>query len=302
MFSMESIMANHTITKINPKTTTKTYLFSALMLISHTTLANATKNAPVIEKRGLTSVVKTPEKEDVQTSTEWQLYQKILELDEEITQLRDKVERMEVALSNAKKEQDKRLNTADQRMENQESALIEVVDRLDAGGIPTLSDKEDKQENKTKADTKADNIPKKPKPANAQYAKAVDEDAAKKAYLAAYQAFKTKGTKAGVINMNKFINTYQKSKLVPSAHYWVGEFYLADSKPDLVSAELRFATVVKQYPKSAKVPKALYRLGNIAKIKNNNQQAIAYMQQIITQHPNAREVGLARAFLKQLKK
>lgn len=308
------------------------HLFAALVLPF--LLANTSHaNPPTIEKRSLST--ESSASSQAQTSTEWQLYQKILVLDEEITQLRDKVERMEAALVTAKKQQKKYEKSLNQRLVNQENVLIEVVDTLEAtqtkGSSETAANTQKngaatkivsaaaatkatatKQstavaklkntasaKTEIKASTTAQPNTAK-KPATNSYAKPTDEEAAKKAYLAAYDVFRKKGKQAGVQSMSKFINTYPKSRLVPSAHFWIGEFYLSGGEPDLVSAELSFTTVLKRFPKSQKVPKSLYRLGYIAHLNKKNSVARQYMLEIINNHAKAREVGLAKAFLKRL--
>lgn len=306
--------------KTDKQMTKKTYRNYVLTLVLPFMLANTSHaNPPTIEKRSLST--ESSASSQAQTSTEWQLYQKILVLDEEITQLRDKVERMEAALVTAKKQQKKREKSLNQRLANQENVLIEVVDKLEAtkagsSAVPNTAATAKASATKAvkaakpvaSAATKLSSTNTKTKPSDKvanqkttnNYAKPTDEEAAKKAYLAAYDVFRKKGKQAGVQSMSKFINTYPKSRLVPSAHFWIGEFYLSGGEPDLISAELSFTTVLKRFPKSQKVPKSLYRLGYIAHLNKKNSVARQYMLEIINNHAKAREVGLAKAFLKRL--
>lgn len=291
---------------------------------------------PEIEKRSLSTPKTAQSNVQSNTSTEWQLYQKIIELDEEITQLRDKVERMEGALEKAKKSQNQFQANINQRLTNQEDALVEMSDQLDAKENPAdANNPDDKTKNTDNQDASTNGTesndsstkewsstdsaktikpsvtkvkPKVPLPAPATKASKPDssseqksnpEETAKKTYLAAYDAFKRNGRNAGVAKMQAFIKKHPTSKLIPSAHFWVGEFYLSGSKPNFKAAKESFMTVVKQYPTSQKIPKSLYRLGYIAKIDKKDKLAKQFMQNLIKKFPDTREAGLAKAFLER---
>lgn len=262
-----------------------TLIPSTLCALLATSLATSVAAQPEVEQRALTTT-KAPA--IAQPSKEWQMYQRIQALNAELAKLQDKVERLEALQLRQKKNTAKRLEALEKRLDDQETALIEV-----------------REENETNADSATGNaseVTSDDSPSNPLTKRSnqpVDEAAAKKAYLAAYDAYKKDGVKAGIAGMDAFIKNYAGSKLIASAHYWAGEFYLSEKQPDLDAAELRFATVVNSYPKDSKVPRALYRLGNLADANNKVTLARKYMRKIVTDHPNTKEAALANTYLKK---
>lgn len=261
-----------------------------LAILFTLTSQTALSATPVIEERGLTKVKPL----QAQPSKEWQMYQRIKKQDIELAQLRDKIERLEAQLSKFQKKSETRLYNIEGKVTSHEASILALTTESDEPEGNITSAKSAPAANKGTAKnqiTSQESSEKTP-------LKPVDEDAAKKDYLAAYDAFKKSGAKAGISGMNQFIRKHSGSQLVPSAHYWAGEFHLSDSKPDLSAAELRFATVANRYPKDAKAPRALYRLANLADANGKTTTAKGYMKKLVDNYPDAKEASLAKNYLK----
>ncbi|HQV41262.1 MAG TPA: tol-pal system protein YbgF, partial [Moraxellaceae bacterium] len=120
----------------------------------------------------------------------------------------------------------------------------------------------------------------------------------KKAYLAAYDTFRTGGPDKAIAPMQAFVKQYPESSLTPGAYYWLGEFYLNASKPDLVKARQQFDTVLTKYPDNTKAPAALYKIGNILDLQGKPDESRQKMQELIKRYPKSPEASLAETWLK----
>lgn len=240
-----------------------------LLLTACLICQNSIANPPQIEQRSLTQ----PSHMATNTTTnnaEWQLTQKIEQLQQELREVRGLLETNTQNQNNKLADFADQLKDVHQRISLQEDALVEVRNQIDGSN--------------------ANSTPLTQAPQSS--------DDAKQRYIAAYNRYKTQGAKAGIAAMDNFIESYPTDLLVPSAHYWIGEFYLSEKKPNFAAAELRFSAVVKQYPQSEKAPRALYRLATLADADNRKDLATTYMQQIITDYPNTEQAELAQRYLK----
>ncbi len=124
-----------------------------------------------------------------------------------------------------------------------------------------------------------------------------DSNQAQNAYFAAYSALKEEGAKAGIEKMQAFIAAYPNHSLAPNAHYWLGEFYLKDSPPNIKQAQSEFLQVINHYndyPSNDKQSKALYRLATFAQSDRQVTQAKKYVEMLISRYPESNEAKLAR--------
>lgn len=120
----------------------------------------------------------------------------------------------------------------------------------------------------------------------------------KKAYLAAYDTFRKGGPDKAIAPMQAFVKTYPDSSLTPGAYYWLGEFYLNATKPDLAKARQQFDTVLTRYPDNAKAPAALYKIASILDLQGKPDEAGKKMQELVKRYPKSPEASLAETWLK----
>jgi len=124
-------------------------------------------------------------------------------------------------------------------------------------------------------------------------------EAQKEAYLAAYQEFRSKGAPAAIKAMQSFLKTHPNTVFSASAHYWLGEFKLALEPANLQSAEASFLKVIREFDGDSKVPAAYYKLGTIAELRGNMDEALRWMNDLVKRFPDSDEARLATSFIGQ---
>lgn len=95
----------------------------------------------------------------------------------------------------------------------------------------------------------------------------------------------------------ELLRLYPTSARVPDALYFIGESFAAQT-PD--SAAAYYAQVVKGYAASTRAPTALYKLGLLAEQRRDVVTAKATYRKVIQGYPNSDEAALARERLKTL--
>jgi len=203
----------------------------------------------------------------------WQLYQQVQQLQDQVQQLQGTVEEQNHTIEKLRSDDKSRYSDLDQRLN-------------------TLSDKLSQQQAApaAMATSTAPAAASAPSPSGN-----IDEE--KKAYLGAYDVFRTQGPDQAIPPMLAFVGRYPNSIFTPNAYYWLGEFYLAASPANLAEAKRQFEAVLSKYPDSPKAPAALYKLGTIADMQNHTADARKLMQQVLTQFPSSHEAVLAQTYL-----
>ncbi len=121
--------------------------------------------------------------------------------------------------------------------------------------------------------------------------------AEKNAYLAAYNVYRNQGPDAAIPGMMTFIHQYPSSVFLPHAEYWLGEFYMNKQAPDLNKASAYFVTVLKQYPKHAKAPAAMYNLAMIEAAQKKKKEAATTLRKLLKTYPDSAQTQLAKSWL-----
>ena len=121
----------------------------------------------------------------------------------------------------------------------------------------------------------------------------------KQAYLAAYQRFRSDGAGAAITAMQVFIQKYPASVFSPNAHYWLGEFNLAVEPANYAAAEQSFRRVIRDYDGSPKVPASYYKLGTIADLRSQRDEARKWMSELVAKFASSPEARLAQSYLDQ---
>ena len=262
-----------------------------LFLLSALALATAQlSHAVTVEERSLSRAQPITN----EPTTEWKLMQQLKALQEEVSGLRGLVEVYEAKLVRLEAKQ----QTEHQQLLERVSGLEELVlaqEETSAQSPETSDATPEATSDETQAATPAQDTA-------AQSTQTADPSKATKAeqedYLKAYNLFKDQGPEAGVRGMTDFITQHPKSVLVPRAHYWMGEFYLAQEVPNPPLAELNFMTIVKQYPNSHKAPTAIYRVIGLYDGDNRPKSKARELAELLIQkYPNAQEANLARSYL-----
>lgn len=270
-------------------------------------LSSATLYAVPIESRGLSqeNPSNTQQNADVRPissmdnvtpisgNPSWDLLQKTQALENQLRELRGKIEEQDHQIDQLTKELNNRYADLDQRLN-----LLQP-------------DQSDDQENKTEdhAAANTETAPAGQKPtasadqakANAAATKANTNNAAaapsgnqqdleKAAYTVALDAYKQGGAKKAIAPMQNFIKSYPNSVYTGNAYFWLAEFNLAIDPPNYKEAKKNYEVVSAKYPNSSKAPRALYQLYSIANdVDKNPTVAKGYKNKLLSAYPKSEE-------------
>jgi tol-pal system protein YbgF len=93
-----------------------------------------------------------------------------------------------------------------------------------------------------------------------------------------------------------FLMQYPSHELASNAQYWLGEAAYGQKKFDLAISE--FEKVVKNYPKSPKIPASLLKIGLTQIEAGKKKEGIQILNNLIKTYPNSPEANTAREKLK----
>ncbi|PTQ88263.1 tol-pal system protein YbgF [Agitococcus lubricus] len=227
---------------------------------------------------------------DSTPSMQWQLYQQVQQLQQEVRDLRGQLEVQANVIERMKQDARNRYLDLDQRITELKNRPVNA----DGSTLITATQPSTTIMANTAAITNATPITTTPPTADSTTPNPDDE---KKAYFAAYQTFKTGGPNKAITPMRNFIKNYPQSTYIASAYYWLGEFYLAASPADVANAKKSFKIVSEQYPDAPKAASALLKLGSFADVDGKTQEAIKYMLKIVKDFPNSEEAKAAKSYL-----
>lgn len=240
------------------------------------TLPLSSPSTPVTPSPSATATPAAPE----QPSMLWNLYQQVQRLEQEVRSLRGQVETHDQQLDQLGNDLKNRFTDLDQRL----TAL--------ASNSPAATPAE------APAGTTVPPVPASATAAAAPAAVPVDPEADKRAYLAAYEAYKAGGAAQAIEPMRQFIQQFPQSSYIANANYWLGEFYLANDPPSFAKARQQFERVMQDYPKTAKAPAALYRLATLSDVEGKRTEALRHMNRLVSDYADSKEAGFARTYLK----
>jgi tol-pal system protein YbgF len=212
-------------------------------------------------------------------NTAWEQYTEQQQLRKELEQLRGTVEQQGFVIEKLQNDLRLRYTDLDQRLTAQQEQLNQGA----AGTSPALP-------------AAPGSVPAGGAPASS--GASVEEE--KRAYLAAYDTFRTGGADKAIPPMLAFVKRFPSSSLVPSAYYLLGEFYLNAKTPDQDSALRQYETVVTEFPSNSKAAASLYRIASIMDLRGKPADARKKMQELKERYPDSPEAGLADNYLKAL--
>lgn len=96
-----------------------------------------------------------------------------------------------------------------------------------------------------------------------------------------------------IATFKKYITNYPKHRLVGQAYYWTGESYFAQK--NYQNAGVNFLKSYKQFPKGAKAPESLLKLGMSLGHLKKKKDACKMHQRLIREYPKASSVIQQRA-------
>jgi len=124
-------------------------------------------------------------------------------------------------------------------------------------------------------------------------------DGARKAYEKAFQYLKDRRYDKAISEFQAFLRKYTNTNYANKAQYWLGEANYVQQ--NYIVALSEFTKVIARYPKSAKRPDAMLKMGYIYDTLGKKDKSIKILKDIIAQFPDATAARLAKKRLKTLK-
>lgn len=125
------------------------------------------------------------------------------------------------------------------------------------------------------------------------------EDEAKRIFRRAFLALKDTNYDQAVVLYNELLEKHPRSKLVPLAHYWLGEVWLAQGKTRLAISSLQKA--VSKPEENPKYDAAMLALARSYRQLGMLRDAEATLIRLIKNHPDSSESQAARNILAQIR-
>lgn len=127
-----------------------------------------------------------------------------------------------------------------------------------------------------------------------------DPEADRLAYMAGRDKLLAGNFDAARDQFESYLNQFPSGQFRSFAHFWLGEAYSAQAKPDKEKALTHFQTVVDDYPESSKAPSALYKVAVLQAQANEVGKAKVTLNKIILQFPESTEAAQAKSELERL--
>lgn len=120
------------------------------------------------------------------------------------------------------------------------------------------------------------------------------------AYRQAMNDYNSGSFDLALAGFQNYLTQFPDASQADHAQYWAGECMYA--KKDYQNAIEAFSKVIKNYPKSEKVPGSKLKIGYSYLSLNNTAKAKEWLQWVIREYPGSREADLAREKLRKMGK
>ena len=104
------------------------------------------------------------------------------------------------------------------------------------------------------------------------------------AYRNAYELVKAKQFPQAIAGFEQFLKQYPKGAYAPNALYWSGELQLVNTPRDLKAAQQAFSSLLEKYPEHSKVPDAMYKLGKVYFLSGDKAASKKILNELIQKH------------------
>jgi len=119
-----------------------------------------------------------------------------------------------------------------------------------------------------------------------------------KAYQTAYHLIQNKDYEGALVAFKSLVQNFPKGKYLPNANYWMGEIYMVKGNLDL--AAQAFNNVYTNYPQHPKAADSLLKLGYVEYTKGQWQRSKELLSQVKNQFPGSTSAQLAEARLQKM--
>jgi len=124
-------------------------------------------------------------------------------------------------------------------------------------------------------------------------------DGARQAYDKAFQYLKDRRYDKAISEFQAFLRKYTNTSYANKAQYWMGEANYVQQ--NYIVALSEFTKVIARYPKSAKRPDAMLKMGYIYDTMGKKDKSVKILKDVVSQFPDTTAARLAKKRLKSLK-
>lgn len=207
----------------------------------------------------------------VPSNEQWELYNQIQQMQEELQVLRGILEQQTHELEQMKRQQRERYLDLDHRLGQLKAPTsVPVVSAPDVA----VSDKPLGMEAQQEKDTLQ--------------------------YNAAYQLLKERKFPEAIDAFQSLLASSPGGVKAPYCEYWLGELFLASDPADLDKAKTHFVTLLTQYPGHGKVPDGMYKLGTVFNKAGDKAKARVTLKRVIKDYRGSQAAKLAETYLSTL--
>jgi len=238
------------------------------------------------QRHGLPSSIPAlqPPLQLAQAGVSAEVYLLVQQLQQEVRELRGKVEELNYRVNQSSKQERERYLDLDRRL----LELSKGVSKSPVVGGGGASITSSKTVDNTAAVT----------PQASASGVTESSQSVRASYNDAYDLIKQRRYDEAVTALHTFIKNNPNSDLTPNAYYWLGEVYLV--LPKLEQARQSFIVVVGKYPEHRKAADALYKLGVTYHRLGNDDEATTYLEQTLEKYPDSSAANLAREYIKRI--
>lgn len=204
---------------------------------------------------------------------QWQLYNQIQQMQEELQSLRGLLEQQTHELEQMKRQQRERYLDLDHRLGQLKRTDNDVAAPAAIAPASVV-------------------------PASLSEEEQVLQDTVQ--YDAAFQLLKERKYSQAIEAFQALLVSSPGGKKAPYCEYWLGELYLASSPADLDRAKTHFVTLLTQYPGHVKMPDGMYKLGTVFDRAGDKSKARVTLKRVIKDHAGSQAAKLAEAYLRKL--
>ncbi|MDX1696398.1 MAG: tol-pal system protein YbgF [Ketobacteraceae bacterium] len=210
-----------------------------------------------------------PSQPAVPSNVQWELYNQLQQLQQEMSELRGMVEQQAYQINQLKDQQRQRYLDLDHRINQLKSSPASATTEQPA----------DSQSAVPAASANFDD---------------------KKAYNDAIALMRERKFKDAIGLLEQVVEKAPQSEYLPNAQYWLGELYMALTPPDYETAKKHLITLLKDFKDHQKIPDALYKLGMLYNLQGEKTKARVTLEKVIADYPTRQAAKLAKQLLTQL--
>ena len=214
--------------------------------------------------------VSQPVQPAVPSNVQWELYNQLQQMQQELAELRGLVEQQSYELNQLKEQQRQRYLDLDHRLNQLKSSPVAT------GSTPApIAVSESVTPAKPTFDDKA-------------------------VYDEAIGLMRERNFPQAIRLLEDLVATAPQSSYVPNAQYWLGELNMAVTPPDYETAKRYFVSLLRDYSDHQKVPDALYKLGQLYNAQGETAKAKVTLEKVVADYPSRQAAKLAKQLLSRL--